>query len=345
MKHLSLFVFALVFLTACSDEKERKSEETNIPAESTASGPSAGVLVPALPLSDFPDQSYALYLPKSWNDQDGFNAIVFLDPHANGQAPLEIYRHLADSFNTILVGSNSIRNGQTFPVSGTMLNNLIKDVQSKYKLSSKPILSGFSGGAKVALSFAMQSNIERVIYCGAVAPIGDKDSLRLLGFAGLGDMNYADLVAFDLAFRNTKIQNTIIEWKGDHNYPGADIYVDAFTWIAGQTIPDLAAKKPSISQEELLQEQSIKSKYYQAFKNQESLEWWTQEIGNLNELAKQDMMYSRVLGFIGLACYSYTSQNLKSGNRQQAIYFVKVYEMATPNNPDMRAFKQQLGLN
>ncbi len=344
MKPLVLMLLAASLFGACSEKKERKKAEASAEASTTAE-PAAGVLMPAMPLSNFPDQSYALYLPKTWKSYEAYPVIIFLDPHANGQAPLEMYRSLADSFKVILAGSNSVRNGQSFPVSGEQVSNLMKDLQSKYKLSTKPVLSGFSGGAKVALSFAMQSNIERVIYCGAVAPIGDKDSLDLLGFAGLGDMNYADLVAFDLAFRNTKIQNTIIEWRGDHSYPGPEIFVDAFTWLSGQPIPDLNKKKPSIGQEDLLREQSIKNKYYQAFKSQETLAWWTQEIKNLQELAKQDIMYSRILGFIGLACYSYTSQNLQSGNREQALFYVKIYEMATPNNPDMRAFKQQLGIN
>lgn len=344
MKYLSLALLAITLFSACGHKKERKNEEA-LTAAATPAEPAAGVLVPALPLSNFPDQSYALYLPKTWKSYETYPVIIFLDPHANGQAPLDMYRSLADSFKVILAGSNNVRNGQSFPESGAQVSNLIKELQSKYNLSTKPVLSGFSGGAKVALSFAMQSNIERVIYCGAVAPIGDKDSLDLLGFAGLGDMNYADLVAFDLAFRNTKIQNTIIEWRGDHSYPGPEVFVDAFTWLKGESIPNIEAKKPSIDRDALMREQGNKNKYYQAFKNQESIEWWTQEIKNLHELEKQDIMYSRILGFIGLACYSYTSQNMQSGNREQALFYVKIYEMATPNNPDMRAFKQQLGLN
>ena len=53
---------------------------------------------------------YTLYMPQT--SQKNLPTIVFFDPHAQGEKPVEAYAKLASEYKYILIGSNDMHNGQ-----------------------------------------------------------------------------------------------------------------------------------------------------------------------------------------------------------------------------------------
>ncbi|MEP7128931.1 MAG: hypothetical protein ABI729_08685, partial [Chitinophagales bacterium] len=144
-----------------------------------------------------PSQSFALYLPPSYSTDVKYPVIIFFDPHGDG-------------------------------------STLLSDVNRRISMDEKNIsLAGFSGGAKVALSYASdQREISSVIYAGAAVALQNQNpTLALLGFAGVNDMNYTDLLTFDQSLAATNLTHYLIEWKGKHEWPDTTSFQNAFYWI------------------------------------------------------------------------------------------------------------------
>jgi len=338
----------LLILVSCNQSKPvNETVEQSVPL--TASLPVAqtasfetGAVIPSIVLQSNSSETFALYLPKGYSDSAKLPVIIFFDPHGDGALPLNLYKELADEFHFILVGSNSSKNGMNMQQAKQVADNLVAEVKTRFSINKKSItLCGFSGGAKVALiSAAENSSVSSVIYCGAVAQLTPTHPLLFLGFAGTRDMNYTDVVSFgwDLMSNSAKY---MIEWNGKHEFPDAKTFKDAFVFLTTGSVPDYEKKKATITVKELVEEQNYKIRLQQAFQTQD-LYWWKQEIASLNSKKKTSPMYERLLGFVSLACYSYSNQTLQQNNLQAAEKILSIYQLADPGNKDCETFIVEL---
>ena len=162
--------------------------------------------------------------------------LVFFDPQGEGKKPLELYSNAGFSGPGIFAGSNLSRNGLDFESSSRIASALLDSMRTRFpKLILHPYFFGFSGGAKVALNAATRiPGIEGVVYAGA--PGISQPIYPVLGFAGKGDLNYADLLAFDAALPE-QLPHHLIVWSGKHEWPKALSMKIAFDWIAGKLRP------------------------------------------------------------------------------------------------------------
>src|SRR5262249_44749886 len=118
-----------------------------------------------------PDQTYALYLPKFYSDENrgDFGLILFFDPGARGKIPVSMYKDLADKYRVILACSNNSRNGP-IEASLTAGNAVLDDVLSRFTVNRRfVIVSGFSGGGRTAIDMGARNSFG-VITCGAAFP-------------------------------------------------------------------------------------------------------------------------------------------------------------------------------
>lgn len=302
-----------------------------------------GVVIPTVTSKMDATQSYALYLPKSYTDTTTLPVIIFFDPHGDGTVPLNLYAQLAEENSYILIGSNTSKNGMDLQQAQYAADNLVNEAESRFKVNQRKItLCGFSGGAKVALAAAAENKaIATVIYCGAALPVNPTHPLEFVGFAGTRDMNYTDVVAFNSSLKGTQHIHYLVEWNGKHEFPVADVFSDAFDFLKNGNITNYANKQAGISAQKLAEEQGQKQILLQAFQTQD-INWWKQNIALLNSKKKTDPMYERLLGFVSLACYSYSNQLLQQNNLPAAEKILTIYALADPGNKDCEAFTAEL---
>jgi predicted esterase len=78
--------------------------------------------------------------------------IIFFDPHAEGSLPVGKYARLANRSGTILMGSNTSKNGMQFEQTNAVAQALVQEANHRLAADPRRIaLAGFSGGAKAAL--------------------------------------------------------------------------------------------------------------------------------------------------------------------------------------------------
>ena len=330
-----LFYFLMYFpeksLLAHVNSNNDRLQQTFIP----------GKIVPEIHLKRFPVQEYALFLPSRYRAGTPLPLIIFFDPHGEGGIPVTKYASLAEHYGYILAASNSSRNGLDLRSANAIASNLVEDLSERFSIrDGKVAICGLSGGAKVAMGFAeSRREFPTVIYCGAVTQIQPNHRLNFLGFAGTHDMNYADLVAFDMALNGSGFSHFLIQWNGKHEFPSPPVFEDAFRFLETGGIPNYGQKRVTITQAELDREQAIRQKYLEAFQTK-NLDWWRSEVNALNK--KKDILNERLLGFISLACYSYISGALNMKNIEAAQYILNIYRMADPANTAIRDFEVQL---
>jgi hypothetical protein len=107
---------------------------------------------------------------------------------------------------------------------------LLTELNERYNIPLQHItLWGFSGGAKAAMYAAdLIPDIPNVIYGGAYYPISS--SKKQLGFAGTQDMNYSDLINYNISQQNNPA-HLQIEFDGKHTWPDSITAAEAFTWL------------------------------------------------------------------------------------------------------------------
>ncbi|MEN2412896.1 hypothetical protein [Flavobacterium mesophilum] len=196
-----------------------------------------GVIIDSVKISTAPKESYAIYFPKK-NDVKTPSAMVFIfDPAARGKKGIEPFILAAETYNYILVCSNTLKNGLVQD-NITIANRLFDDVLQKYTIDSSQIyIAGFSGGARLASLFGISAGaFQGVIACGASFNGMDKfikpsNNFSYIGMVGDRDMNYQEMVENKDWLDKAKIVNTLFIAHEEHKWPKQSEMLRAFDWL------------------------------------------------------------------------------------------------------------------
>jgi hypothetical protein len=189
-------------------------------------------------------QSYALFQPAQYDNRKSWPVILIFDPAARGRTGVNTFTDAARKYGFILACSNNSRNGpqgDNFIAAAAML----QDIEARFNIDQKRIyVSGFSGGSRFAMSYAMtEKRVSGIIGCGAglpndrnYIPTGNSNFLYY-GMAGTRDMNYLEM--FDLLefFNNqTKVTSYLRTFSGGHQWPTPDLMTEAVEWLILQAM-------------------------------------------------------------------------------------------------------------
>jgi len=196
-------------------------------------------------------QSYVLYLPSTYSAAKHWPMIYFFDPGGVGRRPLELYKDLAEKYGFVMAGSNNSRNFSSDQ--SRILNTLWVDTHRRFALDARlTYVSGFSGGARVAGSMALncaQCQIAGVIANGAGYPSNRgaaKDKLLYFFAVGDQDFNWPEVVTVRREREGKDLAYRVRVFSGRHQWAPVEVMEDAIEWItlramqAGDRAPDAA---------------------------------------------------------------------------------------------------------
>jgi predicted esterase len=305
-------------------------------------------------------KSYALYLPTDYDTSKSLPVIIFFDAHARGRLPLKLYKLLSNEYHFILAGSNNSQNGMDVNTTQQIASTLLNDIQQRVNINPKLIyVSGFSGGAKVACTFAFSnSSIRGVIACAA--PFGEQlgavsNHPDVFMAVGNQDFNLTGVVQADNALAASNFIHQLVIFNGKHDWCDTHTFDLAMQWIQLQAInngalkndalpppPDFNAwKKEDITNDQILAQEANDEQVLGKDFTGKDLDYWKNEIAMLQQNEKasgeknRNLMYSRELNYIRMMGFIYSDGMLKQDNQTQAEHFLKLYEMADPQNHDV----------
>jgi dienelactone hydrolase len=208
-------------------------------AISAAAQIAPGVVHPSVECAQHPGNSYALYLPAAYTPQKRWPIIYAFDPGARGEAPVRLYKDVAEKHGYILAGSNNAQNfdprGQsegTRAMLDDTLQRLSVDLERVYT-------TGFSGGARLATSLGLRCGgackIAGVIASGATYPAGASPAASdaFLYFIGIGDtdFNFPEVVQTRLAKQRLGSPYRLRMFEGAHQWSPAGVFEEAIAWF------------------------------------------------------------------------------------------------------------------
>ena len=224
---LTLLVF-FGFGIACGNLKQDQnaSENTHIAKSQQFSIPDTlkpGVCHFKVLINNDALNTFALYLPKLYNNATLWPIVFFFDASGNGNFPISKYKSLADSLGYIFVGSNVSKNGQNQDETQNMWQTLKNACLQNLAIDKKRIvLAGFSGGARVSCAIATTDPNVSVIIANSAGAQNLEQQLNqntlFIGIAGKGDMNRAEMLNIEQHLSGSSINHFYIEFEGIHEW-------------------------------------------------------------------------------------------------------------------------------
>ncbi|KAF2517614.1 hypothetical protein EYY60_00350 [Flavobacterium zhairuonense] len=223
MKNTSYYILFL-FVTIFGYSQERQLLKT-------------GVVIDSEKIALAPAESYAIYLPKKYDAKIPMALVFIFDPAARGKKGIEPFILASETYDYILVCSNTLKNGLV-QNNIEIANRLFDQVLQTYAIDASQLyISGFSGGARLASLFGISTGaFQGVIACGASFNAMDKfippsNKFSYVGMVGDRDMNYHEMVENKEWLDKTKIVNTLFVTHAGHSWPKQSEMLRAFGWL------------------------------------------------------------------------------------------------------------------
>ena len=201
-----------------------------------------GAVIPKIGCAGNPQQNYALYLPSTYSTDRSWPIIYAFDPGARGEIAVEAIREAAEKSGYIVVASNNSRNGAE-AVSTQAMRAMWDDTQQRFSINERRrYLAGMSGGARLAVAFAISCNgcVAGVIANAAGFPQGRKpsNSVKFAYFAAYGnaDFNFLEFVDLRRELEESGMQFRIRVFEGSHGWAPSEVWQQALDWMDLQGI-------------------------------------------------------------------------------------------------------------
>ncbi len=225
-----------------------------------------GVVIEKVVCASDAEQSYALYLPKSYSSDKKFPVLYSFDPVARGRVPVERFKDAAEKYGWIVVGSNNSRNGPLRP-SLAAASAVVNDTRARFSIDETRVYAaGFSGGARLAITLAANCGgcIKGVIACGAGFPADIKPSastpFALYVTAGVEDFNFPEIVQLESTLGKLGFPHRVELFDGAHDWAPAEVAEGALGWIELQAAKSVGRKGDRGIVEDLWQKQLQKAR-------------------------------------------------------------------------------------
>ena len=157
-----------------------------------------GKIVDGIAAESDPTQTYAVYLPTTYDPARTHPLLLIFDPRSRGVMAAEIFREAAEERGWILASSNNTMSDGPWEPNVRAVNAMWPDVMSRFAVDpGRVYAAGFSGGAILAWVVALDSDrLAGIIGVGGHLPQelrqGDVKFAHF-GAAGNRDFNYVEM--------------------------------------------------------------------------------------------------------------------------------------------------------
>lgn len=188
-------------------------------------------------------QSYAVYLPETYQSDKEWPVLFVMDPRGRSLRGLELFRAAAEEFGYIVISSYNTRSDGPEQPNVDALNAMINDSYQLFSVDTKRLyLAGFSGTARLAWPYGYQlkQHVAGVIGFGAASSpdFVIEGAVRLNGKAfsyyggsGLRDFNYMELLMYEQRLEAINYPYHMRFFGGGHRWAPEVICRDALRWM------------------------------------------------------------------------------------------------------------------
>ncbi len=200
-----------------------------------------GKIQDSLMVNDSISESFALYLPKSFEVTKKWPVIFVFDMQGRGKQVTSMLASAAEKEGYVVAASNSVNDSLSISKNVLVASRVMSRVSELLPVDANRIYTaGFSGGARLASVLpSFISNIAGVMSCGAaitnVEVLNPRKPFHFIGIVGVQDYNYSEMLNSEKVLNRMKFPNQLLAYQGVANWPGQKYIVmalQAFTLSA-----------------------------------------------------------------------------------------------------------------
>ena len=214
MKYISILIISIIFLAySCKEDKSQKQDKQKLKTTNS---------VPKKKL-------YKSYSPTDIKHP----AVLFvaIDAHADTDLAIKHFRWAAMQYGFRVIALNNVENND--PQYEQHIQQGINQAKQDFQINPTQIfLAGFSGGARMALNFALNNKSQGMIMMGA-GPGNQSSAFQfpLAMISGMQDFNFVEQY---YPINSPQVENPNIitlHWHGKHEWPDSSTIADAVSFI------------------------------------------------------------------------------------------------------------------
>jgi tetratricopeptide (TPR) repeat protein len=181
-----------------------------------------------------PKQTYALYLPSTYDGVRKHPVLLVMDPSSNGPAAAEIFRPAAEEYGWIILSANGTLSGDG-DANESAAQAMVPELNHYPVMPGRVYAAGFSGTAILAWQIGIATGVlHGVIGCGGrnvreVPPA--QFSFAHYGFAGDADFNNREMREVDALLEEAGKVHRFEEFSGEHRWLTPELAIDAVGWM------------------------------------------------------------------------------------------------------------------
>ncbi|HUX53585.1 MAG TPA: hypothetical protein VMV56_04170 [Williamwhitmania sp.] len=163
--------------------------------------------------------TYEVYMPQRSSADEKLPLLVIIDAHGNGKFAIDKFKQGANLYPTLLVASNFVKNDFEGYVGA--IQTLVDDVRQKYPVGNTIFMTGFSGGARMVLGYALTHQVNGLILCGALANSDQINALHcpIISISGMDDFNFMETAQYLFQEQRTPANLKIELTNASHGWP------------------------------------------------------------------------------------------------------------------------------
>ncbi|MBT8184518.1 MAG: alpha/beta hydrolase [Eudoraea sp.] len=190
-----------------------------------------GIITDSLRINDSIPESFALYLPTTYENSNKWPVIFVFDLEGRAKQALRLFKATAEKHKYILAAPNNLSDSLSLSQNILIGGRIFQTVASLFPLHNDRVYTaGFSTGAKVAaLMPTFINQVDGVISLGSAVPnteiLTPKKTFHFIGIVGKEDFNYTEMLAGEKALNKIKFPNNLLVFEGGHEFPDQE-YLD-----------------------------------------------------------------------------------------------------------------------
>jgi len=191
-----------------------------------------GIVQDSISLNDTIPETFAIYLPTSYEPSITWPVIFAMDMQGRGKQVIHMFREVAEKEGYIVAASNSIHDSLSIVQNTLIASRMFNTVYSLFPIhKQRTYTAGFGNGAKFASIIpSLVRPIEGVISIGSGIPykeiIDPKKPFQFVGIVGRSDFNFNDLSDEQNMSSSVKkimdkriLNNYLLVFKGGTEWP------------------------------------------------------------------------------------------------------------------------------
>jgi hypothetical protein len=184
-----------------------------------------GVVIDGLKVADTISETFALYLPTTFETTKKWPVLFVYDIKGRGRSVVSMFSEAAERQGFILAASNHIRDSLSLSKNVLISSRMFNTVFTMVPIQKNRVYTGgYAESARLAsLMPTFIKQVKGVISCGSPVAntevLSSKNPFHFIGIVGVDDYNYIEMLATEKVLKSLRFPNHFLPFQGGQEWP------------------------------------------------------------------------------------------------------------------------------